>query len=164
VGLLALSLVNGTFEDESNRLPNADAAVPVEPLLATSTPALSPPAASPPAASSSMPDQGTSSPPTPSPSDSASPAPAPARSWGTPRRLDSTGGSVVARCYGADAYLMYWSPAPGYHAEDVTRGPAATARLQFEGVGEYQLTIQCVNGVPQLKVRGEPYDDRYRHH
>jgi hypothetical protein len=146
VGLLALSLVDGTFEEESSQLANADPVVPAEPPPATS------PVANP-------------SHPTPGPSDSTSPTPAPARSGGTPRQLTSTGGSVVARCYGADAYLLYWTPAPGYRAHDVMRGPAATARLEFEGrAGEQHLTIQCVNGVPRLKTEAETHerdDGRY---
>jgi hypothetical protein len=148
VGLLALSLVDGTFEDGSGQLAGTDTVVPAEPPPTTASPLASP------------------SHPTRAPSDSASPTPTPARSGGTPRQLTSTGGSVVARCYGADAYLLYWTPAPGYQARDVMRGPAATARLEFEGrAGEYHLTIQCVNGVPRLKTETETHgydDDRSR--
>jgi hypothetical protein len=146
VGLLALFLVGGTFEDESGQLSNAEAAVPAAPPPATS-PAVSP------------------SHPTRSPSGSARPRPAPARTSGAPRQLTSTGGSVVARCYGADTYLMAWTPAPGYRAHEVMRGPAVTARIEFAGrTGEHHLTIQCVNEVPHLKTETETYrygDDHF---
>jgi hypothetical protein len=148
VGLLALSLVDGTFEDGSSRLSTADTAVQDEPA---------PPPTTSPAASPSRPTAG--------PRGSASPAPAPARSASTPRQLSSDGGSVVARCYGDYAYLLSWTPAPGYRAHEVMRGPAAVARVEFEGrAGEYHLTIQCVNGVPRLKAEAGTHGDDDDHY
>jgi hypothetical protein len=70
------------------------------------------------------------------------------------RELFSEGGSVLARCIDGDAYLVAWSPAQGYHTDRVDRGPARTARVEFEGEGEdeeeVELTITCVDGVPQV--------------
>lgn len=70
------------------------------------------------------------------------------------RVLNSAGGNVVARCSAAGAYLVSWSPAQGYKAENVRRGPAVTAKVSFEygGGGEYIMTVRCVNGVPQAAV------------
>jgi hypothetical protein len=81
-------------------------------------------------------------------------APATGRETSAPRTVErgltSRGGSVVARCVGGQVYLASWSPAPGYHAEHVERGPAGAARLTFES-GERHVTVEvgCVAGVPQ---------------
>jgi hypothetical protein len=48
--------------------------------------------------------------------------------------LRVTGGSITAQCRpGARVHLTAWSPAAGYHVDDdVVRGPARTATLEFE--------------------------------
>lgn len=73
------------------------------------------------------------------------------------RLLNSAGGNVVARCSAEGAYLVSWSPAQGYKAEDVRRGPAAAAKVSFEyhDGGQYEVTVRCVNGVPQAAVKRE---------
>jgi len=72
------------------------------------------------------------------------------------RMLTAASGSVVARCVNGLAYLVSWSPAQGYRAEDVHRGPAQTARLEFESrTSSYVLRISCVSGTPQITAGRE---------
>ena len=52
----------------------------------------------------------------------------------TDRAVTSPGGTAVARCDAAGAYLLSWSRAQGYRADDVHRGPAAEVWLQFESL------------------------------
>lgn len=133
VGLLALSLVGETFGDESSPLLAADTVTPVE------SPATSQP--------------------TSSPSGSATATPALTQT-GPERLLTSAGGSIVARCHGTDAYLVYWTPAQDYRVHDVERGPAEAAKLKFEGQGrEYELKVRCVNGVPRVRIEDEREDE-----
>src|SRR5262249_51779022 len=114
VGLVALSSV-GTFDGPSDPLartgdqaPAADAPGPATPTNAT----------------------------TPSPAVTATDPPRSAvQTTSGDKQLTSAGGSVVARCVGGDAYLVIWSPAQGFHAGAVTRGPTQTARVTFEGHG-----------------------------
>jgi len=70
---------------------------------------------------------------------------------GPPRQLASAGGTVVARCTGTSAYLVSWSPAPGYQADDVRRGPARTVFATFTTTGQPRvvLAVRCVAGIPQ---------------
>ena len=86
---------------------------------------------------------------------SASPQepPSPSPTWQdnpVERMLSVVGGSVVARCSAAGAYLVSWSPAQGYKAEDVRRGPAAVARVEFENHdGRHSvMAVRCVDGTP----------------
>jgi hypothetical protein len=133
VGLLALSIVGTSL------------AGPVDPLAHVTDPgaatASSPTASSPTAA----PSPGvTSEPPT-----------------GEGRTLTSAGGTVVAECVDGAAYLLVWSPAQGFHAEDVIRGPARVTRVKFETFGrEIEVTITCVDGTPQSSVHDESGSDR----
>lgn len=137
VGLLALSLVGETFGDESSPLLAADTVTPVESPQAISQPTpgqLAPTGGS--ATATALPQTGPE------------------------RLLTSAGGSVVARCHGTDAYLVYWTPAQGYRAHDVERGPAGVAKLKFEGQGrEYELNVRCVSGVPSAKIEDEREDE-----
>lgn len=76
------------------------------------------------------------------------------------RRLTTEGGYVVARCESAQAYLVYWSPAQGYRAEDVQRGPTETASLHFTGASrEIEVKITCLAGEPRLSVEEEDEDE-----
>jgi hypothetical protein len=77
----------------------------------------------------------------------ASPTPGP------PRQLNTSGGVVTAQCIGQLAYLVSWSPAPGYRVEDVRRGPAVEALVTFVMFSTHQeneLAVRCVAGVPRL--------------
>lgn len=109
--------------------------------------------------------------PTPSPSPTPSPTPkrrhhraSPAASatpatsaQPTPTVLTSEGGSVVAECQAAGAYLVSWNPNSGYQVIRDTRGPAATANVTFgKYYGSYFKTvlmaITCANGVPSANT------------
>ena len=63
--------------------------------------------------------------------------------------LSSQGGTVVADCRPGGAYLVSWSPVPGYEAGAVVRGPAATARVTFNSVANsVTMMVSCSTGVP----------------
>lgn len=68
--------------------------------------------------------------------------------------LESSGGSVLAECQGANAYLLAWSPAQGFGVDDVRRGPALTASVTFTNgpVTEVQIRVSCKGGVPVANV------------
>jgi hypothetical protein len=66
----------------------------------------------------------------------------------------SRGGTVAARCDGDQAYLVYWTPAQGYHTDDINRGPARMASVTFEGRGpEVRIVITCAGSVPKSDIR-----------
>jgi hypothetical protein len=135
VGLLALSLVGNTFlNGPSDPLAQAGNPLPAtQPTATMSCPATTVPALT-----------------------ADSPASASAGASGTERQLSSAGGSVLARCTADGAYLVLWSPAQGYHAGDVIRGPAASARVEFESLtSEIKVVVTCVGGVLQANVLEE---------
>jgi hypothetical protein len=67
--------------------------------------------------------------------------------------LTSEGGTLVASCAGARAYLVSWSPQQGFGSTDVVRGPAINARVTFIG-GQLTVTmvVSCGAGVPTATV------------
>ncbi len=63
--------------------------------------------------------------------------------------LSAAGGTVLASCTPAGAYLISWSPQQGYQAEDVIRGPAPVARVFFTaGQQGERMLVTCQAGVP----------------
>jgi len=87
-----------------------------------------------------------------SPTARPSPSPSsPGTAGGT--LLTSQGGTLVARCAGARAYLVSWSPQQGFGASDVVRGPATNAQVTFIG-GQLTVTmvVSCAAGVPAATV------------
>jgi serine/threonine-protein kinase len=63
--------------------------------------------------------------------------------------LTSPGGTVVADCRPAGAYLVSWSPVPGYESGTVIRGPAVTAQVTFNSAANSMtMTVSCSTGVP----------------
>lgn len=64
-----------------------------------------------------------------------------------------TGGTVVASCKPGGAYLESWSPAPGFDSDDVHRGPAHVASIEFEGddMPDYLVTVRCKGGSPTFQ-------------
>jgi hypothetical protein len=65
--------------------------------------------------------------------------------------LTSTGGTVVADCRPAGAYLVSWSPAPGYEIGLVVRGPASIAHVAFSSAANtVTMMVSCSTGVPTV--------------
>lgn len=63
--------------------------------------------------------------------------------------LTSRGGTLVASCGGARAYLVSWSPQPGFGSSNVVRGPATKAQVTFTGA-QFTVTmvVSCHAGLP----------------
>lgn len=80
-------------------------------------------------------------------------------SRGQTRAFTSRGGTVVGRCQAGLAYLHSWSPATGWSVDDVSRGPADSATLQFEGeradIDDLVVTVavSCQSDAPVGSVR-----------
>jgi hypothetical protein len=76
-------------------------------------------------------------------------APAPPPSAGGGTVLSSQGGTLVAGCAGPRAYLVSWSPQPGFASGEVIRGPAVNAVVAFIG-GQLTVTVvvSCYAGAP----------------
>ncbi len=98
----------------------------------------------------------------------AAAAPSSARGASAPAGtlLSSAGGTVLASCTAAGAYLISWSPQQGYQAEDVVRGPAPVARVFFTaGQQGERMLVTCQAGVPVASTGwagddgGEPGDN-----
>ncbi len=67
--------------------------------------------------------------------------------------LTSQGGTVLAECRPAGAYLVSWSPTQGYEATGVIRGPAVTARVVFaSGADSVTMTVTCPDGAAGAPV------------
>ena len=80
----------------------------------------------------------------------ASPSPQPTAAAGPASTvLTSPGGTVVADCGPTGAYLVSWSPVPGYESGAVIRGPAVTARVTFNSAANsVTMVVSCSAGVP----------------
>lgn len=77
-----------------------------------------------------------------------------------------TGGTATVECRpDGTVYLLSWSPADGYHIdEDVTRGPAAAARLEAEPSDDDEredlaYEIRCTERGPRARVAPESDSD-----
>jgi serine/threonine-protein kinase len=67
--------------------------------------------------------------------------------------LTSAGGTLVAQCRPSGAYLVSWSPAPGYEVGAVVRGPASTAQVAFNSAASaVTMTVSCSTGVPTVST------------
>jgi hypothetical protein len=63
---------------------------------------------------------------------------------------------VVAHCVGNAAYLVYWSPTPGFRAEDVNRGPAPEARVSFDSsTREIKIRVTCTGLMVHPSIEDE---------
>jgi hypothetical protein len=131
VGLIALSLIRTGLSDQPVQpLSPYPIGQPVSPDAVVATPG---------------PTDGTGVSATTSPT-----APAADQTFST------IGGTVIAACRAGGAYLVGWSPAPGYRAADVVRGPAEAAKLKFVGGGqEIEFSVRCSGGVLQPKIENE---------
>ena len=149
VGVLALSLINSGFASGAVQPVPEDG-----PILTAPSPSPSPPdspADSPsPGPSPSTPPAARTAPVAPSPSPSASGSPAPSGTGGPLRQLASSGGTAIARCTDADAYLVSWSPAQGFEVDEVHRGPARVVAVSFVAPDQkVWLAVHCVAGIPE---------------
>jgi hypothetical protein len=67
--------------------------------------------------------------------------------------VSSAGGTVMTSCQSGLAYLQYWSPAQGYRAHDVFRGPALQASVGFESLNsEAEIRVTCNGSHPVAHV------------
>jgi len=63
--------------------------------------------------------------------------------------LTSSGGTVVAQCQPAGAFLLSWSPQQGFQERSVARGPAISARVVFAGPSStVTMVVSCSSGTP----------------
>jgi hypothetical protein len=126
------------------------------PPQAEVTPSGRPESAEPTASPRPHPHPSASASPTPTPT----PTPASSQSTQAPTVLTSQGGSVVAECLPAGAYLLSWSPTQGYEAGQVVRGPAATAQARFESnANSVLMVVSCSTGVPVATTTVSTGDD-----
>ena len=90
--------------------------------------------------------------PSATPDASRTPAsPAPSVAGGTV--LPSAGGTALAECRSAGAYLVSWSPTLGYEVTGVIRGPAAAARLVFESsANSVTMMVSCPDGTAGVPI------------
>jgi hypothetical protein len=68
--------------------------------------------------------------------------------------LTSRGGTAAASCASGLARLLYWSPAQGFEADDVSKGPARVASVSFtDSNGGVVMRVACTSaGVPVAHV------------
>lgn len=89
--------------------------------------------------------------PEPSPSSSAPASAEPSPPEGT--RLESPGGTVLARCVDGGSELVAWEPEPGFTVGSVNPGPAWTTAVVFKGErARYRMTVTCFAGRPSAVV------------
>jgi len=63
--------------------------------------------------------------------------------------LTSSGGTVIARCQPAGAFLQSWSPQVGFQESSVARGPATSAQVVFtSGTVTVTMVVSCTSGTP----------------
>ena len=135
IGLLALSKI-------SDRLDTGPArqAVPWRAAVPSAGPTGTP----------SSPAARSTSPPVPPPVQTPTPGGAASTSPTADQVVSSAGGNAVVRCGTDGAYLVSWSPRPGYSIGAVARGPGAVAQVAFEsGRGTVWLAVRCVGAVAQ---------------
>ena len=68
--------------------------------------------------------------------------------------------TLVVTCSSRGAELIRWTLNPGYRADDVARGPAATVSAYFESDqdDDVRVTIRCVDGRAVVDQDIEPDD------
>ncbi|MDT4988270.1 MAG: hypothetical protein QOI74_2364 [Micromonosporaceae bacterium] len=142
VGLLALSLIGNGVSTKTGQ-PLTPDAVSRAVSAAPATPSAGAAAGVPSTAASSPEDPPSTTPPA---TDSAASRP-------TDRLFTTSGGTAIVRCTGSRAYLVSWSPSPGYRFDNVERGPGDRVRVRFRSdENKFDLRATCVGGVPQSRV------------
>jgi serine/threonine-protein kinase len=78
----------------------------------------------------------------------------------TQRAFSSAGGTVVAGCRGGQAYLVSWSPSPGYRVTQQESGPGEHVEVRFEGSGgRSEIRVACSGGNPVEQQHGGGHDN-----
>ncbi|WP_440099599.1 hypothetical protein [Streptosporangium sp. H16] len=153
VGVAVIDRLSEPLTDTGLR-PLSAAEVDEALALASSLPNALPPSVPPSVPPSAPLAEGTPDPagPTPAPTvtTTATPAPEPGKS----RLITTVGGKVIARCENGLVTLRSWSPAQGFQADDVERGPAGRARVEFESEeDEVKVEVHCAaDGSPVHSV------------
>ncbi|MFE9093420.1 hypothetical protein [Streptomyces sp. NPDC007264] len=163
LSLLAISaLGDGIYAGRSRTWSGDDvaralAAASSDPDATASDPAAAP--TDPTAAPSGSPHVGS---PADAETGSSRPAPAvsPSQTTGHTDAVASSGGTALAACGTAGAYLVSWSPAEGYRVESVSRGPSRVASVTFASSHSLVvLRVGCSSGVPTAQVDTASEDD-----
>lgn len=155
LSLLAISaLGDGIYAGRTRTWSGDDVARAL--AAASSDPAEAP--SDPAAATSGRPRAGARADAGPGPSRPA-PAVSPSQTTGHTDAVASPGGTALAVCGAAGAYLTSWSPAQGYRVESVSRGPSRVASVTFESSRSLVvLRVGCSSGVPTAQVVTESED------
>jgi hypothetical protein len=75
---------------------------------------------------------------------------------GVSRNLVTTGGTIIARCEGAQVTVLAAMPAQGYGTDDVEHGPASSLSVTFESdTAEYDVTVTCSGGRPVARTAAD---------
>jgi hypothetical protein len=152
--LLAVSLLGQGFAGSGSQQLSVSA---VNRALASEAAEAPPPPSASPAASPALPHRPHRRPRHVHHRQHPSSSPTPSPPSGTV--LTSPGGTVVADCRAGGAYLESWSPQQGYEADDVVRGPAATARAVFTtGRKSVMMTVTCSGGTPSATTHTGGWD------
>jgi len=79
--------------------------------------------------------------------------------------LTSQGGTAAASCDNGLARLLYWSPAQGFEADDVFKGPASVASVKFtDSAGGVLMRVTCTSaGSPVAHVSSLSWGGGSRH-
>ena len=76
------------------------------------------------------------------------------------RFIASPGGTVLAQCSTADAYLVSVNPAPGYRVTRIDNGPAPEATVTFQSAqGQVEVVVRCLSGVPHATIHRTTVND-----
>ncbi|MEE6260701.1 septum formation initiator [Plantactinospora sonchi] len=76
------------------------------------------------------------------------------------RLLATPGGTIVARCDGGRVWLVSWTPAQGYRAEEVDRGPDDDAEVTFRSTAQrFDVEVECRAGEPVPSWQDKSGDD-----
>jgi hypothetical protein len=147
VGLLALSLIGDGLSTRAGQPLTPDAVAREASTLPTGVaPSGSTPSGSGPAEPESPPGNTPSN----APASTVPAAPPTPAAHPVDRLITSRGGSAIARCTGDTAYLVSWSPEPGYRYDNLDRGPATEVRVRFRaGEIRVRVSVTCVAGVPK---------------
>jgi hypothetical protein len=87
----------------------------------------------------------------PSKSGKSTQRPRGARTGHADRVFSSPGGTALVRCRSDQAYLVSWSPLPGFHVQDVRRGPSSVAVVMFDSEhSKTHVAVRCMDGEPQV--------------